>query len=173
MKRKDEKGYLTIEATISLIAFWFFMMFIMNMGQVYRAQNYMNHGLLQTGKMLAFSSYDYKHFSLSESVIDGMAQLFNFQVGNDPILYNDWRGENYNKAVIRAFGYCAGENEEKTNDTLKQYGIKDGVNSITFQTNVSSKDIEITAEYQIQLPFAFFGFDHITMHQQVKCGLWS
>ncbi len=173
MKKKFSQGYLTVEATISLTIFWFFMMFILNMGQIYRAQNHINHSLLQTGKMLAFASYDYNHFSVSEWIIDAAGELFNFNSGTDLTLYEDWRGERYNKAVERAFSYCAGIDPQKTNETLKRYGLKDGIDSISFKVDVSSDDLDITAEYDIQLPFAFFGFDHVTMHQRVKCGLWS
>ena len=52
------RGYLTVEATITLTAFLFMMMFLMNMGQIYRTQNYVIHGLLQSGKSVAFSSYE-------------------------------------------------------------------------------------------------------------------
>ena len=173
MKKKRTDGYLTVEAPISLTIFWFFMMFIMNMGQIYRAQNCINHGMLQTGKMLAFASYDYNHYSISESIIDNAAQLFNFHVGNEQILYNAWQNADYESAVKRAFGYCADVNPQKTNETLKRYGLVDGMDSIEFMAVSVGGDLDIAVKYDIELPFAFFGFDHVTMHQQVKCGLWS
>lgn len=173
MKNRLSKGYLTVEATISLTIFCFFMMFILNMGQIYRTQNYVNHGLLQTGKMLSFACYDYSHVSVTESIFDALCELFNFNSGTDLTLRADWEGERYDKAVERAFGYCADVNPQKTNETLKRYGLINGMSSINFTAAVSSGDLEISVDYQIQLPFAFFGFDHVTMHQQVKCGLWS
>ena len=123
--------------------------------------------------MLSFACYDYSHVSVTESIVDMAGELFNFNSGTDLTLRNNWRDERYDKAVERAFGYCADINPQKTNETLKRYGLLNGMSSIDFKTTVSSGDIEISIEYQIQLPFAFFGFDHVTMHQQVKCGLWS
>lgn len=173
MKNKIQRGYLTVEATISLTIFWFFIMFILNMGQVYRTQNYMNHCLLQTGKMLSFVCYGYDHVSVTEGVIDVVGELFNFNAGTDMELRSAWRNKRYDQAVERAFGFCADINSQEVDETLKKYGLINGMASIEFKTEVTSEDLEISMQYQIQLPFAFFGFDHVTMHQKVKCGLWN
>ena len=173
MINKTSKGYLTVEATISLTVFWFMMMFIMNMGQIYRAQNYVAHGLLQTGKALSFASFDYNHYSVSESVVDTVGRMLGFNIGHDLELYNNWRNARYDKAVEKAFASCADVDYGKTNETLKRYGMKDGIGSIKFTAKVDSGDLDIKAEYRVERPFAFFGFDHINMHQEVKCGLWK
>lgn len=171
--KKCSKGYLTVEATITLTVFLFMMMFLMNMGQIYRAQNYVTHSLLQSGKMLSFSSYAYKQISAVDTIGKLVKMLQLCEIGDDGEIELYWRTAQYEKAVKRAFGYCAGENPEQTDAVLKQYGLKNGMDSLTFKTVTASKDLNIVVEYQIELPFAFFGFDHITMHQQVKCGLWS
>lgn len=167
------EGYLTLETTISLTAFFFFMMFVMNMGQVYRAQIYVTHAMLQTGKALAFASYDYKTFSVSESIIDNLAEAFGIDAGNDSELYNYWRNKRYTDAVKKTFRYCTGGKPEETDRILKEYGLKDGADTIELEAKLSGSDLDISAKYQIELPFAFFGIEHITMRQQVKCGVWS
>ena len=149
------------------------MMFLMNMGQIYRTQNYVTHGLLQSGKVVAFSSYKYQQISAVETIIKvaGMLSMGEFGADNEISLY--CKTEQYDKAVKKAFGYCAGKSPAETDNTLKKYGVKDGIDGIKLKNDGSGKNLLIKAEYQIQLPFAFFGFDSVTMHQQVKCGLWS
>ena len=166
------RGYLTVEATITLTAFLFMMMFLMNMGQIYRTQNYVIHGLLQSGKLVAFSSYEYNQYSAVETIAKVIEMLSMGEVGADNEMAAYCKTEQYDKAVKKAFGYCVGGNPAQTDIILKKYGVEGGIDGIKLANKKDSKNILITAEYDIQLPFAFFGFDHVTMHQRVKCGLW-
>lgn len=171
--KEDSKGYLTVEATITLTIFLFMMMFIMNMGQIYRAQNYVVHGLLQSGKLLSFSSYEYKQISATDALIKLNEKLKLGIFAKDRDIEGYWKTTQYDKAAHHAFSYCAGGSPEKTNETLKRYGLKDGVDSMVFNTTSSSGNLIITVEYQVELPFKLFGFENLTMHQRVKFGLWS
>lgn len=180
--RKKADGYLTVEATITLTIFLFFMMFIiMNMGQIYRAQNYVTHGLLQSGKLLAYNSFAYEDPSVAEVLAD-LVETVLYKISafwganwfaNDNMMKLYWNVGGYNTAVKEAFGYCAGASPGETDATLRQYGLSQGIDSITFDVEKDDDSLLIKAEYDITLPFSFFGFDHVTMHQQVKCGLWS
>lgn len=181
MKKKSD-GYLTVEATISLTIFLFFMMFIiMNMGQIYRAQNYVTHGLLQSGKMLAINSFSYDDPAISEVIVDVVESVLHRVsvfwganwFANDNIMKLYWNVGGYHTAVKEVFGYCAGASPDETNAALKRYGLANGIDSIDFDVEKGDSDLLIKAEYEITLPFRFFGFEHVTMHQQVKCGLWS
>lgn len=162
-----------MEATITLTVFLFMMMFLMNMGQIYRAQNYVIHGMLQSGKFLSLSSYEYKQISATDALfkLNEKLNLGVFARNRDMEWY--WKTAQYNKATEQAFSYCAGGSPEKTDETLKKYGLKDGMDSMAFNTDCDSDNLTITAEYQIELPFPFFGFENIKMHQRVKFGLWS
>lgn len=180
--RKRTEGYLTVEATISLTIFLFFMMFIvMNTGQIYRAQNYVTHGLLQSGKMLAFNSFSYENPTVAEVMIDTVEIVLNRisvfwganWFANDHIMKACWNVGAYRAAVKEVFGYCAGAGPAETNAALRRYGLADGIDSIRFDVEKEDNALVIKAEYDVMLPFRFFGFDHVTMHQQVKCGLWE
>lgn len=173
MKERLSKGYLTVEATITVTTFLFFMLFIINMGQVYRAQNYVAHGMLQTGQMLSFASYEYgKDTTISKlNDILNRLPLFVNPEGNEHDLKRCWKNENYADAAEIAFSYCAGGSPEETSEWLKIYGI-DG--SIQFsETEKKGKDLYLRAEYKIKLPFALFNYTDITLHQQVVCRLWE
>ena len=174
--KKDEEGYLTVEATITLTAFLFFMLFLLNMGQIYQAQNYVTHGMIQTGQMLSFSSYEYGQ----ETTLSKVADLINalpvlFGVGTDENEVKlKWKTKAYAEAAELAFLHCAGENAAQTNAYLKKYGLKDGIGSIDFgKTCVEDGNLYIRVEYEIELPFAFFNFKSVKMHQQIVCKLWE
>lgn len=179
---KKQEGTLTIEATISLTIYLFAMMFLVNVGHVYRAQNYMVHGLMQTGQMLAFSSYEYgldnenrSNITLDD-LVDAGKRLFGLLNGSTGAhdIKKAWRGEQYPQAAKLAFGYCAGENVSKTNQYLEKYGISGGVDSIDFaKTCCDDGNLCLRVQYTVDLPFAFFNIDHVDMHQQIVCGLWE
>ena len=200
--KKRQEGILTLEASISLTIYLFAMMFLMNFGQIYRAQNYMTHGLLQTGRMLAFSSYEYgteTTFSkLSNEFMGSVTRLFssvddsgilNGTIVGDTILEGtrlddnvvprskieqNWTDGKYSEAAKTAFGYCAGRNTRETNQELKRYGIAGGIESVDFtKTCCVGSDLCLRVEYKVDLPFAFFNISDIKMHQQIVCGLWK
>lgn len=173
-----EQGYLTVEATLVLTSFLFFVLFIMNMGQIYRAQNYVMHGLLQTGKALAFGSYSYTNALPAEA---GIRQIRDWMgVADDKtriqVLWKNGKYQegNYREAVQTAFGYCIAGTPGRADEELKRMGLKDGIASIDFgETKKAGSDLEITAVYDVQLPFAFFGHDRVTLHSRVVCGVWE
>ena len=174
--KKRQEGTLTVEATISLTIYLFAMMFLVNVGQVYRAQNYMAHGLLQTGQMLAFSSYEYGADTTISKLGDGFMRLFSL-VGSTPddsAIKLAWKDGRYPEAAKTAFGYCAGKDAGETNKYLEKYGITGGIDSIDFaKTCRNGKDLCLRAQYRVDLPFAFFNISHIDMHQQIVCGVWE
>lgn len=173
---KDAQGYLTVEATVTLTAFLLFMLFILNMGQIYRAQNYVAHGMVQTGQMLAFSSYEYGQETVISKVADFMQALpVFFGVGTDESEVKiKWKAGAYAEASELAFGYCAGEDTAITNEYLQKYGLQEGIGSIDFsRTCVENGNLYIRVEYEVDLPFAFFNFKSVKMHQQIVCKLWK
>ncbi len=158
-----------MEATLSLTIFLLFMMFMTNFGQIYMAQEYVTHGLLQTGKMLSFSSYQYSQISAVNFLNQVMDILNTGSINEAQGIEASWRTGNYSSAVQKAFPYCAGGTAENNRESLKRYGIS----SIAFDAEVEGSDLTITATYKIDLVFAFFGYEQVTMRQQVKNGLWK
>lgn len=166
---ENNEGYLTVEATLSLTAFLFFMMFIMNYGQIYMAQSYVTHGLLQTGKLLSLASYEYDQRSTADAVGNILEIMCVGNISKAQDIEGNWRLGNYTNAVDKAFPFCAGRSLEENTAACKRYGIK----SIKFEADVKESDLTITATYQVDLGFPFFGYDQVTLKQQVKNGLWK
>lgn len=167
---KRENGYLSVEASISLTLFLFMMMFMMNFGQIYRIQNYVNHNLFQAGKMVSFYSFDYDERVFSEDVVTLIKSLSGASAGVE----GEWvkqvllsrEQKDYSNCVKLAFDNL----DENVKATLTEYGVEDV--SIE-EAAVTDHDIDITASYTIKLRFQFVGIKSIVMHQHVKCGLWA
>lgn len=188
MEEKYQSGSFSIEAAISIYFFLLFSMFIISFAQVYRAQNFVTHGLLETGKYMAFQSYDDSQFSYFESIldfiIDGVTGNTDRKAIRDAYVRDNGNLSEFHKlfgslpdyknAAKIVFGYCASESPEMTSDILKQYGLKDGIDSIKFtEVKMDGDDIVILVEYQVKLPIAFFNYKYINLRQNVKCALWK
>ena len=167
---KKENGYLSVEASISLTIFLFMMMFMMNFGQIYRIQNYVNHNLYQAGKMVSFYSFDYDERVLAEDVVTLIKSLSGVSAGIEgewvKQVLLDRESKDYSKCVKLAFDNL----DDHVQSTLTEYGVEDV--SID-EASVTDHDMNITASYTIKLRFRFVGIQSITMHQHMKCGLWA
>lgn len=175
MQRKSS-GYLTVEATISLSVFLFFMMFIMNFAQIYQVQNYVNHGLLESGKMLAFNSFEYDKKTVIDELYHIVQRLGILGEKHQSMeeLERLWTSGQYGSAVSKAFGYYASDGTGITNENLKLLGVKEGISGLNFEgTTVTDDNLIINVAYEVDLPYKFFTFDKITLHQRVVCGLWK
>lgn len=167
--KERQSGYMTVEATISLTIFLFMMMFMMNFGQIFRVQNYIHHNLLQAGKMVGFFSYDYANRTISEDVFSFIESLTD---GGDSVEGKfvlqqllDRKEKDYGSVVTAAFETI----DKNCKDIINAYGVDE----VKIKAIRGESDLDITAEYVIKLRFQFFGIKSITMHQNVKCGLWS
>lgn len=173
MKRSE--GYMTVEATVSLTIFLFLMMFVMNFGQIYSAQNYVNHNLYQAGKMVAYFSFDYDDRSLAEDIVSFMKVLLGeTMLGKARSIEGSWVSTvlldcdtiDYSRPVQIAFD----EIDPNMSAMLQMFKIEE---VCIDKAEVDGHDIDISATYRINLYFGFFGKDSIDMHQHVKCGLWA
>lgn len=174
---KREEGNLTIEATISLTTFLFFMMFLLNFGQVYQAHNYVTHGLMQTGKRIAFASYEYSKENTLIQLADFFRslQLFSDNSSVEDSIRLSFKNNQYGEAVKTAFPYCVGNGKDEVDAMLKQYGLPGGLNDLNFNdTNVvGDRDICLKVSYTVQFPFPFFSITSMKMEQQFLCRLWK
>lgn len=163
---KEELGILSVEATIVLTLFLFFTLFIYNFGYVFRAQNYIAHGTLETAKSLSYKSYQYK-VEESEYVLEvakSMISFLGFQ-SDEGLIKQQWRGKQYVEAAKSYFNICF-----TTNEVLEEYHVT----SVDFTgTKVSGNNLIVICTYKVELPFPVFGKDSIELHQEAKMGLWN
>lgn len=102
-QKETQKGALTIEATIVLTTMIFFVLFIMDIGRVYRAQNYMTHSIYQTSKYLPFASHRYSLPESGTALAETVMVYFGFPRDKDNSVRSLWRNNKYAAAYKKIF----------------------------------------------------------------------
>ena len=87
---RNEKGSLTVEASIALVVFIFFIMFFLGFNSVYRAQGMVSHAVLQTSQSLAISSFLRETVS-SEKTVSNAQNLLKPYLRSSLVLTMDFR----------------------------------------------------------------------------------
>lgn len=171
----SKEGSLTIDATITLTFFLFAVLFFMNFGAIFRAQNYVQHGLLQTSKFVSYMSYQYELYDGSSDFVNSVFSLKDIisdivpgDVPNDIRKY--YKDGNVSEMLEAAWIYCCSSNNNTWMENKEKYRIS----GITFEDSVvDAESILINAQYEIDLPFAFFGFKQAALSEQVKSAKWG
>ena len=177
-KRKD--GILSIEAAIALTSFMFLIMFLIDIGRVYQAQNYVTHGLLQTSKSIAAASYktnrDVQYGFLMGSVNGFLEGLLSGGTVDNSSYNAAWERKDMEELVEMIYGTCVAGSDSAADAALKKCGLSNGRGSINFQGTClenGDKDILIKASYTVELPFKVFGYQQVTLRQNVRSRLWK
>ena len=181
--KKDERGSATIETSIVLVIFIFLFLFVYGLFAVISTQNQMTHALIQSTKSLSLDSYLTENVEsareastkfwgrLSDMVLDIV------RLNNDEYFTSrgDWYKSEYgdtNIAQKRFVGYLAGGDRSAANRKLKDMGVVNGLNGVSFTTAVEGEILTVTIKYEIQYWFDFFGMGKIPMEQTIKIRMW-
>lgn len=177
---KDRSGILSIEAAIALTSFMFLIMFLVDMGRIYQAQNYVTHGLIQTSKSLSAVSFELERDTNMSKLLTAVEwwadKIFGENALDSIQLAAAWEDGDMEELVQMMYGTCAAGSDQKADDVLKRYGLKDGVGSISFQGTCledGDRDLLVKAQYKVELPFKVFGYEEITLRQNVRSRLWK
>lgn len=174
---KSKKGSLTIEASIALTAFMFIVLTILSFAMVYRAQSIVSHATLQTSQSLAIESY-YRETISKSGTADTVSKLIKFagfiglEVDNsidDGYASLGDSGTDFYKIARNTFAYSISDDMSTANQILKDAGITNGLDGIDFSYSaVKDNDIIINVQYEVKLPFSFFGERTINLSKSAK-----
>lgn len=181
--RNRQKGSVTLETSIVLPIFLFMFLFIYGLFSVISAHNQMTHTLIQSSKSLSLDSYLTENVeSAAEAGTDFWSGLSDMvldivRINNDPYFSSrtDWyQSENGNPDIAkgRFVGYLTGGDEDEADEKLKDMGIVNGLDGITFETKVDGEVLTVTIKYEIQYWFDFFDMGKIPMEQTITTHLW-
>lgn len=180
---EKQRGSVTLETSIVLPIFIFLFLFIYGLFSVIATQNQMTHALVQSTKSLSLDSYLTENLDsaaeegtkfwggLSDMVLD-IVRLNNNEYYSSQ---TDWyKSEDGNPDIAkkRFIGYLTGGDEDAAKEKLKNMGIVDGLDGVTFTTKVEGEILTVTIKYEIQYWFDFFGMGKIPMEQTIKSRLW-
>ncbi len=171
-----QKGVLSIEASIVLSVLLFFVFFLMDFGTIYRAQNYMAHGAIQTAKTLSYKAYEYETVKASSveiafSVISFLYNNITREKTKEQELKVKWRTEKIKECVELVFYNTVGKDENNVKQQMIRYGIDP--ESVDFNgSGKENDDIAVIISYKIKLKYPFFNFTEITLRQKAKSRKW-
>lgn len=170
--RKKEQGVLTVEATIVLMVFVMFVLFLYNFAGVYRAQSTVSHAAIESADAVALESYlrevafesDPQEVIYLASKLGGSSTL-------DASALESLRTADLPKLAKEKFIAAIAKNESEADNKLKQLGIKDGISGISFSqchADLDGDNIIVFVEYTVELQFPVFGAQEIRVTKAAK-----
>lgn len=173
---REERGILTIEATVSMTAFIFFLLFFMNFGKVYLAQNIIAYGTYETVKAISLDHYvaraegSTQVGELVSSIQELVAGITDLDNGEIFLLQGGSIDALVRQDFIRAI---AAEGDADADSALKAVGIENGVSGIRFECKYTEDSISVDAECKVKLIFPFLGVDSVEIKHHAGSRLWE
>lgn len=166
---KRQKGNLTIEASLVLTLFTFFILFFFSFGRVYKAQNIVSHATIQCAESLAVESYFRETFAGTNT---GTAVKWVTQLTGDTGLTDSMQSlseVDLGSVIKKNFAVSIAQSETEADKILKSNGVKDGINGVKFgKSKVAENNIIVYATYTVELQFPLFGKKEFTMTKAAK-----
>lgn len=183
--KKYERGSLTLEMSIVLPIFIFMFLFIFGTINIIHAQNKISHAMIQAIKSASLDPYlnerDESYAKKSSHMWADFKDFVNDLIvrsGVDNSFFaskSDWYKINsFDPTVIseRFVGYFSGGDLEKADGTLRNLGIKNGLEGMHFSVVVYDNVMTVTIKWDINYWFDFWGIGKIPMEQTYKQRLW-
>lgn len=193
---------MALEACISLTLFLIVMLALYSILQMFTAQSMIAHAAQEACQSIALENYNQTTFATGtlQQVPSWLFTLINGDRSSDyhesadfsleTFLFKDMKendaqiakletiklqSQTEKNACRRFAAYLAG-NEKKADELLKNYGVVNGLDGISFVgTEKSSTDMTIQVTYTIRLNFyiEMFHFGEFESTQKVCCRLWK
>jgi hypothetical protein len=157
---KRQEGVIAIEASIALVIFTLFILFILGFGNVYKAQNIVSHATLQASQALAIESYAREGFygtNISEAIkfIDKVLGFFGVEIsGFTDSFYSLGSVGNFQAIARNRFALSIAGSEAEADARLRSVGVKDGLDGIDFSdSKIVGSDIIVIVRYNVEVSF--------------------
>ena len=169
---KKEKAALTVEASLTLTLFMFFVLFLLSFNRVYSAQNTVSHATLQAAD--AISSESMLRAGATEENIEKLLAVSNHIYAGESIpksALEKLTNANIVEVARNNFISAIAESESKADSVLKKYGVKDGINGIDFSGcsyNGDTGETVVYVKYNVELQFPILGFKSFPMTKAAR-----
>ncbi len=170
--KKNERGILTIEASLVLTFLIMFVLFIFSFARVYQAQSVVSHAVIQTADAIALESY--LRETAFEGSISDVLESANKVTGSTSLSedsFESLRSADLPKLAREKFIVAIAKNQAETEAKLQKLGIKDGIAGIDFtecQMDLKNDDVIVAVSYTIKMQFAVLGYDEIKVTKSAK-----
>ncbi len=170
--RKKEQGVLTVEATIVLMVFVMFVLFLYNFAGVYRAQSTVSHAAIESADAVALESHLREvAFESDPQQVIYLASKLGASSTLDASALESLRTADLPKLAREKFIAAIAKNEAEADRKLKQLGIKDGISGISFSqchADLDGDNIIVFVEYTVEFQFPVFGAREIHVTKAAK-----
>lgn len=170
--KKNERGILTVEASIVLTFCVLFILFLLSFVRIYNAQSVVSHAVLQSSDAVALESFlREKTLAGSEADVIEMADRFMGTTTVSSGNYTSLRSAAVPQIAKEKFIYAIGKNETEANNKLKKLGIKDGLDGVDFSQSrieLGNDDVIVYVTYSIKMQFPVFGMEEIPITKAAK-----
>lgn len=170
--KKKEQGILTVEASIILTICVLLVLFLFSFAQVYNAQSVVSHAVLQSADAVALESFLREEtLNGSEQDVADLANRFMDVTSVSADSYTSLRSADVPKIAREKFVYAIAKNEAEADAKLRKLGVKDGLAGINFSASridLGNDDVIIYISYTIEMRFAMFGMNEISVTKAAK-----
>lgn len=187
MKGYKQRGAITLEACISVLAFLVLALLLSSLFIMFMAQNVTAHVTLQTSESLSLDVYtieslikeDGKIGSVGENLGQFITKLFGSSSDN-PYFVTDSRWYNGDATQLeqtiktRFVGYLTGGDETEADAMLSRMNIVDGLDGLDFsESYVANDTLYIVLKYELEYDFNIWGLGTVEVEQKACSKLWK
>lgn len=187
MKKKNDKGVITLEACVAVLSFMILMLLLSSLFVMFMAQNVTSHAILQTSQSLSMDVYSIERLTVDSdsigSVGDYLGQfvtsLFGSPDDNPSFVTNcKWyEGEKEEIAEVvktRFVGYLTGGDETEADEFLERMNIVDGLDGLDFTGSYVENDtLYIVLKYKLEYDFNMWNAGAVEVEQTTCSKLWK
>ncbi len=175
--KKQESGVLVVEASISLTAFMFLILFFLSFSHVYRAQEVVSHASFQTAQTLAVDSY-FRETVGEAGTAGAITKLSDFiaaisgkgSSGLTDSYCSLGTVKNLKGLFSKEFARSIADDTDKANQILKDLGVVDGISGIDFSgCYIEDSIIHVNVKYKLKLRLNFFGKQTLSLSKEAVC----
>ena len=186
---KNDKGLLSLEASIALTLFIFFVLFLYSFFTVFETRNEIAHVLLATADSMAFDSYEHETISGSDDIsmiVGKVLEKVDTKILNNGFIdYSVWEGadsaglqtaikERFTSYIEDDSGGTASKPLSADELLSERYHIVGGIDGLDFSGSYIADDkLYITVTYTMEYEFKVPGVDKITFEQSACSKLWK
>ena len=184
-----EKGAVTLEACVAVLAFVALMLILSAFFRMFMAQNLTAHALMQTAQSLSMDAYSSSRIGIKDGEIGTtgtyVKQFVNSLFGSETkspnfVSNNVWfdekqpQSEVVNEALVRFLGYMSGGDEPTAGNLLENMYVVNGLAGLDFSEScIEGSDLKLVLKYELEYRIAIWDIKNVEVKQVSTARLWK
>lgn len=187
MDKNNQRGAITLEACVSVLAFVLLMLMLSSLFIMFMAQNVTAHVTLQTAQSLSMEAYSIEKLRQEDGELGTVGgHLTDFITGlfgtpeNKPGFVMDYKWYDAEEKDVpqavktRFVGYLSGGDQEEADRILKQLNVVEGLEGLDFSgSKVQDGVLYVVLKYKLEYDFNVWELGVIDVEQEACSKLWK